>query len=122
MQTYDDSQDSSMGTCALLRHFSTRITHDFVLLPCDFVPPPSLPLSVLLNKFRIDGSIATACWYPRPQADVAAVDEWSSSMPTVSILWDKKTETLLHIESSNDLDHSEQDLDLRMELLNQCVF
>src|SRR5882762_6343057 len=67
LQSYDESQDLSIGTCTLLRHFSNRIAGDFILVPCDFVTPPSLPLTKLLNKFRTDstsdGAIATACWF-----------------------------------------------------------
>jgi translation initiation factor eIF-2B subunit gamma len=121
VQTYDESQDSGIGTCALLRHFSSRITDDFVVLPCDFVPPESLPLSALLNKFRTesvsDGLIATSCWLTRSRSDkdAAFAEEWGSS--DVPILWDEKTGTLLQIESHNDLDRNADDLELRMGLL-----
>ena len=67
LQTYDESQELTVGTCSVLRHFSARIQEDFVLLPCDLIPPESLPLSRILDKFRADsasdGSIATTFWF-----------------------------------------------------------
>lgn len=125
LQTYDDSQDAAIGTCKLLRHFASRIQEDFVLLPCDFIPPSSLPLNALLNKFRTDaaadGTIALSCWIPRPQAQNGAVPhEWGPLTPPVSIVWDESTSSLLHVETP-DLDHNAEDMELRMGLLSRYV-
>lgn len=81
LQTYDDVLDSHIGTCDLLRQFSSRIKEDFVVVPCDFIPSPSLRLSDLLNKFRIDavseGSLATTCWFAsQPPEKGTFVEEW----------------------------------------------
>ncbi|RDB16855.1 putative translation initiation factor eIF-2B subunit gamma [Hypsizygus marmoreus] len=124
LQTYDESQDTSVGTCTLLRHFSSRIPEDFVLVPCDFIPPPSLPLSLLLDKFRVDaifdGSIATTCWFAAHRPEKGSFpDEWGPSPPPVPIVWDEPTGTLLHIDTPDDLDRNPEEIELRMALLSR---
>lgn len=126
IQTFDESQDASIGTCTLLRHFSSRIISDFVLLPCDFLPPQSLPLSKLLNKFRTDaiadGSIATTCWFQTHKPDKAISDEWSRLPSPTPIVWDESTKTILHIDTPDDIDRNSEDLQLRMSLLSRFAF
>ncbi|KAG6813320.1 hypothetical protein H0H92_012133 [Tricholoma furcatifolium] len=124
IQTYDESQDSSVGTCTLLRHFSSRITEDFVLLPCDFLPPATLPLSTLLNKFRADaisdGSIATTCWFAEQKPEKAAFpDEWGPHPQPSPIVWDEASGTLLHIDTADDQDRNAEEIELRMALLSR---
>ncbi|KAF9047268.1 UDP-3-O-glucosamine N-acyltransferase [Panaeolus papilionaceus] len=124
IQTFDESEDSPEGTCNLLRQISNRITEDFVLVPCDFVPPPSLPLSTLLNKFRVDamaeGSLATTCWFaPKKQEKGTVVEEWGPTSGTTSIIWDPTAGTLLHIDSPDDVDRDSEDISLKMSLLNK---
>lgn len=126
IQTFDESEDSPEGTCNLLRQISNRITEDFVLVPCDFVPPPSLPLSTLLNKFRVDamaeGSLATTCWFaPKKQEKGTVVEEWGPTSGTTSIIWDPTAGTLLHIDSPDDVDRDSEDISLKMSLLNKYV-
>lgn len=115
-----------MGTCTLLRHFSSRVPEDFVVVPCDFIPPPSLPLSMLLNKFRVDsvadGCIATTCWYSVYKPDKAAlIDEWGPLPAPSPIIWDDLTGTLLYIDTSDDVDQNTDELELRMALLSRFV-
>ncbi|KAJ3562794.1 hypothetical protein NP233_g9353 [Leucocoprinus birnbaumii] len=122
LQTYDETIDSGVGTCELLRHFAHRVQEDFVLLSCDFIAPPSLPLSTLLNQFRADsgsnGSIATTCWYATNKPEKASSpDEWGPSAPPTSIVWDDASSTLLHIDTADDLDQNSEELELRMSLL-----
>jgi len=126
LQSYDESQDLSIGTCTLLRHFSNRVTGDFILIPCDFVTPPSLPLTKILNKFRIDstsdGAIATACWFePQNQklGKDAIPEEWGFSSSMAPIIWDESTGTLLHIDTPDDVDRNGEELELRMALLSK---
>ncbi|PPQ99720.1 hypothetical protein CVT24_009703 [Panaeolus cyanescens] len=124
IQTFDESEDSPEGTCNLLRQISNRITEDFVLVPCDFMPPPSLPLSALLNKFRIDamaeGSLATTCWFaPKKQEKGTVIEEWGPSSGTTSIIWDPITGTLLHVDSPDDVDRNSEEISLKMSLLNK---
>jgi translation initiation factor eIF-2B subunit gamma len=115
-----------MGTCALLRQFSSRISEDFVIVPCDFIPPQSLPLTLLLNKFRVDtlseGSIATTCWYASHEpAKGAFLEEWGPIPSSTPIIWDPSTGTLLHIDTTDNLDRNVQGIELKMSLLRQYV-
>ncbi|KAL0580218.1 Translation initiation factor eIF-2B subunit gamma [Marasmius crinis-equi] len=124
VQIYDESMEMPGGTCALLRHFSNRITEDFVVLPCDFIPPPSLPLSSILNKFRTesitDGAMATTCWFASSQPDKnTIVEDWGSLPAPSPIVWDDSTGTLLHIDNPDDLDRNSEEIELRMSLLSQ---
>ncbi|KAF9446399.1 UDP-3-O-glucosamine N-acyltransferase, partial [Macrolepiota fuliginosa MF-IS2] len=124
LQTYDETTDSSAGTCTLLRHFSSRIQEDFVLVPCDFIAPPSLPLTTLLNQFRADsgsnGSIATTCWYAAHKPEKAtSPEEWGPAAPPTPIVWDNNSGTLLHIDTADDLDRNSEELELRMSLLSK---
>ncbi|KAJ7262277.1 UDP-3-O-glucosamine N-acyltransferase [Mycena haematopus] len=124
IQPYEETADSGVGTCTLLRYFSSRIPRDFVLMSCDFIPPPSLPLSSILNKFRTDtvsdGLIATTCWFTAPKAEKnASPDEWGHIAPSVSIVWDKPSATLLYIDTPDDLDRNSEELELRMSMLSR---
>jgi translation initiation factor eIF-2B subunit gamma len=96
-----------------------------VLLPCDFIPPPSLSLTPLLNKFRTDvvtdGSIATACWFEVQQPDKGTlIDEWGHLASPIPIVWEDSTGTLLHVDSQ-EVDNHAEDVELRMALLTQQV-
>jgi translation initiation factor eIF-2B subunit gamma len=129
VQTYDESPDEPVGTCAVLKHFSSRILRDFVILPCDFIPPEDLSLTSMLNKYRIesnvDGAIVTSCWLKAHAhgTDRAAIpDEWGSTGSSVPIIWDKKSGTLLHIDTPDDRDHNSDELEIRMSLLSRSVF
>ncbi|KAF9562805.1 UDP-3-O-glucosamine N-acyltransferase [Agrocybe pediades] len=124
LQTYDESLDDNIGTCTLLRQFANRISEDFVVLPCDFIPPPDLPLSLLLNKFRVDtlsdGCLATTCWYPsRTPEKGTHIEEWGPLPTTTSIVWDPATSTLLHVDTPDDKDRNAEELELKMSLLSR---
>ena len=94
-----------------------------MLVPCDFIPPPSLPLSLLLNKFRVESSIdhvVTSCWYTSQPPDKASfVDEWGPPAATLPIVWDALTETLLYIDTPDDQDKNPDDIELRMSMLSK---
>lgn len=125
-QTYEESQDLAVGTCTLLRHFSSRIQSDFIILPCDFVAPPGFTLTQLLNKFRTettyDGSIATACFYEASRTDKsAATEEWGILPSNVPIVFDERSGTLLHVDTPDDVDKNNEEFELRMSLLSQSV-
>ncbi|KAI9509748.1 UDP-3-O-glucosamine N-acyltransferase [Russula earlei] len=124
VQTYDESPDEPVGTCFVLKHFSSRIQRDFVILPCDFIPPEDLPLSLLLNKYRVesnwDGAIITSCWLKAHGVDKSTVpEEWGQMRSSVPILWDKKSGTLLHIDTADDYDRNSDELEIRMSLLSR---
>jgi translation initiation factor eIF-2B subunit gamma len=98
-----------------------------VIVPCDFIPPQSLPLTVLLNKFRVDtlseGSIATTCWYaPHEPEKGAFLEDWGPVPSATPIIWDPTTGTLLHIDTTEDLDRNAESIELRMSLLSLYVF
>ena len=124
IQSYEETAETGVGTCTLLRHFSSRIARDFVLLPCDFIPPPSFPLSTLLNKFRTDtvsdGLIATTCWFTPPKSDKNATpDEWGHTPSPVSIVWDKSSGTLLYVDTSDEQDRNSDEVELHMSMLSR---
>ncbi|KAG6372349.1 UDP-3-O-glucosamine N-acyltransferase [Boletus reticuloceps] len=124
IQSFDETQELSVGTCSILRHFSSRIQEDFVLLSCDFIPPQALPLSMLLNKFRSeatsDGAIATSCWFESPTSEKsAAPDEWGSLSQCSPIVWDESTGTLLYIDTLDSADKNAEEFELRMSLLSR---
>ncbi|RXW17096.1 hypothetical protein EST38_g8768 [Candolleomyces aberdarensis] len=122
LQTYDETQEDTAGTCALLRHFASRITEDFVVVPCDFITPPSLPLSTLLNKFRTEttsnGAIISTCWYPAyiPEKGIL-LDEWGPVPSPPAIIWDASTESLLYIDTPDDRDKNAEEMEIKMDLL-----
>lgn len=124
VQTFEESQDMAAGTCTLLRHFSSRIQSDFIILPCDFVPPPSLGLIQLLNKFRTestyDGSIATVCFYESSRPDKStATEEWGMLPSNVPIVFDERSGTLLYVDTPDDVDKNSEEFEFRMSLLTQ---
>ena len=77
---------------------------DFIILPCDFVPPPTLPLSSLLDKFRMDtdGLILASLFYEVSSSSTALPDEAREQPPVV--LYDPASETLLQIDADGEDD------------------
>ena len=127
LQPFEQSQDLAVGTCTLLRHFASRIQSDFIVLPCDFVPPPTLSLAHILNKFRTestyDGAIATVCFYETGRSDKStATEEWGVLPSNVPIVFDERSGTLLHVDTPDDVDKNNEEFELRMSLLSQSVF
>ncbi|KAL5485551.1 GCD1 [Sanghuangporus weigelae] len=122
IQTYDQSQDIPAGTASVLAHFASRMTSDFVLLPCDFLPPPSLRLETVLDKFRVeantDGSIATALFFEqRPQESEKGKnteEAWSVPISPMPVVYDVNSGTLLHVDTLDDQDRDGDELAVRM--------
>ncbi|KAH9986519.1 nucleotide-diphospho-sugar transferase [Russula compacta] len=124
VQTYDESPDEPVGTCAVLKHFSSRIQQDFIILPCDFIPPEDLTLSSLLNKYRVesnlDGAIVITCWLKAHGADKGTIpEEWGRIGSSVPIVWDKKSGTLLRIDTPDDCDRNPDEIEIPMSLLSR---
>lgn len=123
LQVYGESQDLNVGTCTVVRHFAHKIKHDFVLLPCDFVPSPSFPLARVLDKFRTeapsDGSIATTCFFEwtKPEKG-SSTEEWNSIPMPMPIVWDERSGTLLYVDTPDDVDRNDGQLELSMSLLS----
>ena len=123
LQTYDDAVQANAGTAGILKHFAHRIPKDFVLLPCDLIPPPNIPLRTLLNRYRTstvaDGSLAVSFWFRQPPPDPKA-ERWDqSTSTTTTIVCDEGSSTLLHVDTSNDRDRNPDEMDLRMGLLSR---
>lgn len=124
LQAYDESENDTAGTCQILRHFANRIEQDFLLLPCDFIPHPTLTLSSVLNKFRTestyDGAIATTLFFEQSKPDKAnSLEEWGSGPTITSVVWDEKTGTLLHVDTLDQVDDDPEEMVLDMNLLRR---
>ncbi|KAG8903347.1 hypothetical protein FRB99_003409 [Tulasnella sp. 403] len=104
--TMDD--DESIGTADVLRDIASSIQSDFIVLPCDFIPPPELTLSKLLDTYRMDteGPVLTALLYERGEAT-------KDGPPPFVVGLDEKQKTILHIP----LEESGDDLQIRTSLL-----
>lgn len=124
LQTFDETAELGIGTCAILNHFANRIKQDFVLLPCDFLPSPSFPLTRVLDKFRTeatyDGSVATTCFFATHKPEKgASTEEWGILPTAVPIVWDEPSGTLLYIDTPEDVDKNTEELELSMSLLTR---
>ncbi|TDL21719.1 UDP-3-O-glucosamine N-acyltransferase [Rickenella mellea] len=125
IQTYDQSQELSAGTCRIISHFAHRIHGDFIILPCDFFPAPSLHLSKVLDKFRIDsvsdGAVMTSLWfeYKPPEKAKGIEDTWPATVTPVPIIYDEKSGTLLHVDTPDDSDRNSEELEPRMGLIRK---
>lgn len=126
-----DQPELPEGTVPVLAHFAHKITGDFVLLPCDFIPPKSLKLETVLDKFRLeatsDGALASALFFEKAPpvvkekgksggggGDADAIDAWGGDDPPPAVMYDEKTGTLLYVD---DRDTNDDELDLRMATL-----
>jgi translation initiation factor eIF-2B subunit gamma len=90
------------------------LQNDFVILPCDFIPPPSLPLSVLLNRYRAETErmvISTLFYEVDHGPDKPSSDD--SVIPPL-IAYDTTTGTLLHVDYSDDTEEDELELHMRL--------
>lgn len=121
-------QASGKGTCATLRHITPQLAQhncDIVLLPCDIIPPPSLKLESILNRFRVDrstdGTLLTSLFleYRAPEKEKGASgdDAWSPPEPPMPIVYDAKSSTLLHVETLEDKGSDEEEFQIRMGML-----
>ncbi|KDQ21362.1 hypothetical protein BOTBODRAFT_123066 [Botryobasidium botryosum FD-172 SS1] len=108
LETADDEDFTAFGTADILKKFHGKIKSDVIVLPCDFIPPPSLPLSKLLNAYRMDTDqpILTALVYERG----ATTKEGPGSL-IVGI--DEKTNTLMYVDAQDDKD----EVDIRLSLM-----
>ncbi|KAH6914146.1 nucleotide-diphospho-sugar transferase [Coprinopsis sp. MPI-PUGE-AT-0042] len=124
IESYEETQESPAGTCELLRHFAKRITEDFVLVPCDFLAPPALPLSDLLDTFRVESTsndtLLTSCWYPAYVPDKSTLsDEWGPLPNPPPIIWDSKSGSLLHVDTSDDIDKNNEEIELSVGMVSR---
>lgn len=85
-----------------------------------------LSLTTILNKYRIEsnlgGAIVTSCWLKTRVSDVGGIpEEWNPPGTSVPIIWDKKSGTLLHVDTPDDRDRNAEELEIRMSLLSRSV-
>jgi translation initiation factor eIF-2B subunit gamma len=70
----------------------------------------------------LDGAIVTSCWLKARSADQGSVpEEWGRIGSSVPIIWDKKSGTLLYIDTPDDRDRNPDELEIRMSLLSRSV-
>ncbi|KAI0030858.1 nucleotide-diphospho-sugar transferase [Vararia minispora EC-137] len=118
IHAYDDA-DADLGTAGVLRSLAPRIRRDFVLLPCDLIPPADLPLVRVLDTFRLGDALLASCWISR-RADLAgaAPDEWGARAQKTPIVWDKLSASLLHVDAP-DVGEPTEEFELRMGLVTK---
>lgn len=126
VQSFD--QASSKGTCSSLRQISPQLAQyncDIVLLPCDIIPPPSLKLESVLNRFRVDrstdGTVLTSLYLeyrpPEKEKGASGDDAWAPPGPPSYIAYDPKSDTLLHIDSLEAKGSNVEELEVRTGML-----
>ncbi|CAE6491290.1 unnamed protein product [Rhizoctonia solani] len=110
LKSVDEDDISIAGTAEVLRAIEGMIKAYVIILPCDFIPPPSLSLTSLLNAFREDVNepVAAALLYER-QIPADGKDKG----PKLVVGIDETTNTLLYIDGDNDDD---EDLEIHMGL------
>ncbi|KAF8684073.1 Nucleotidyl transferase [Rhizoctonia solani] len=110
LKSVDEDDVSISGTAEVLRAIEDTIKAYVVILPCDFMPPPGLSLTALLNAFREDVNepIAAALLYER-QIPADGKDKG----PKLVVGADEMSNTLLYVDGDNDDD---DDLEIHMGL------
>ncbi|CAE6462552.1 unnamed protein product [Rhizoctonia solani] len=113
LKSVDEDDISISGTAEVLRAIEGMIKAYVIVLPCDFMPPPGLSLTTLLNTFREDVNepVAAALLYER-QIPVDGKDKG----PKLVVGVDEATNTLLYIDGDNDDD---EDLEIHMGLATE---
>ncbi|KAJ1304956.1 hypothetical protein OPQ81_006088 [Rhizoctonia solani] len=113
LKSVDEDDISIAGTAEVLRAIEGMIKLDVIVLPCDFMPPPGLSLTKLLNAFRedVDEPVAAVLLYER-QIPTDGKDKG----PKLVVGMDETTNTLLYIDGDNDDD---EDLEIHMGLTAQ---
>ncbi|KAG8713121.1 hypothetical protein FRC09_019068 [Ceratobasidium sp. 395] len=86
---------------------------DVIVLPCDFLPPPSLSLTTLLNAFRedVDEPVAGVLLYER-----SVSGDGKDKGPKLTIGIDEATKTLLYVDGDDD---DEDELEIHMGLTTE---
>ncbi|CED85578.1 Translation initiation factor 2B, gamma subunit (eIF-2Bgamma/GCD1) [Phaffia rhodozyma] len=103
-----DDEILKSKTADLLRAYSNYLSTDFILLPCDFIPPPNLPLSALLDAHRTrPNATMTSLFYERAEVGKDGPER-------ILVGWDRQTKSLLHVQEIEDVD---DEIELRMSLL-----
>lgn len=101
--------------------FLRLLQTDFVLLPCDFLPPPSLSLQSLLNAHRTrPNSTFTSLFYERsdlgkdgPERILVGYEKKGGKSSKEGKLEDG---TLLYVK---ELESTEDDVELRLSMMRK---
>ncbi|KAG8704030.1 hypothetical protein FRC08_002489 [Ceratobasidium sp. 394] len=106
----DEDDLALTGTAQVLREIEALIKLDVIVLPCDFIPPPSLSLTTLLNVFRedVDEPIAAVLLYERQ-----IPPDGKDKGPKLTVGLDEATRTLLYVDGDDD---DEDELKIHMGL------
>jgi hypothetical protein len=91
----------------------TRWQTDFLILPCDFFPPPTLQLSSVLREYRIaiDNLVLNSLFYEYLASESS--DELPGPSAPPDVLFDEKTRSLIKVDYSEG---STDDLEFRMSI------
>ncbi|CAE6479701.1 unnamed protein product [Rhizoctonia solani] len=113
LKSVDEDDISVTGTAEVLRAIEPMIKAYVIVLPCDFMPPPGLSLTALLNAFREDVNepVAAALLYER-QIPADGKDKG----PKLVVGTDEATNTLLYIDGD---DEDDEDLEIHMGLMSE---
>jgi translation initiation factor eIF-2B subunit gamma len=121
LQGFDEGPDEDQGTSTILLHYAHKIQTDFILLPCDILPSPSLPLSRIMNKYRADigadGTIAASLWF-ETGAEKGSFEEGEVAS-TAPIIWDPVSSTLLYVNTEDDASNLKTEISLRSSLISR---
>lgn len=134
-QQHPSEFNQAEGTLHVLSHFTSKIPQstDVIIVPCDFVPPPTLSLGTLLNKYRVesetDGAILTGLWYenkPNAEKDSKKAsdgmeDTFQDATEPSVMMYDEKTGTLLFVDPPDSVDRNEEEIEIRMATLWKYV-
>ncbi|KAF8602544.1 nucleotide-diphospho-sugar transferase [Ceratobasidium sp. AG-I] len=113
LKSVDEDDLTLTGTAQVLREIESLIKLDVIVLPCDFMPPPGLSLTTLLNAFRedVDEPVAAVLLYER-QIPADGKDKG----PKLTVALDETSKTLLYIDGDNG---DEEDLEIHMGLAEE---
>ncbi|KAG8741172.1 hypothetical protein FRC10_003217 [Ceratobasidium sp. 414] len=119
----DEDDLAQTGTAQVLREIEALIKAciqflDVIVLPCDFIPPPSLSLTTLLNAFRedVDEPIAAVLLYERsvpPDGKDKGIESMVCPGPKLTVGLDEATRTLIYVDGDDD---GEDELEIHMGL------
>ncbi|TEB15750.1 hypothetical protein FA13DRAFT_1822870 [Coprinellus micaceus] len=86
--------------------------------------PPALRRTLSLSPYRLEstshGAIVSTCWYPAyaPEKGIL-VDEWGQIPTSPALVWDPKTDSLLHVDTPDELDRNAEEYGLKMDMLSR---
>ncbi|KAG8700546.1 hypothetical protein FRC09_005893 [Ceratobasidium sp. 395] len=109
----DEDDLALTGTAQVLREIEGLLKAYVIVLPCDFLPPPSFSLTTLLNAFRedVDEPVAGVLLYERP-----VPSDGKDKGPRLTVGINEATRTLLYVDGDDD---GEDELEIHMGLTTE---